>query len=85
MPQITVTLTDEAYWEIRQIAKGRLSAFVNRAVMDAIAACHHEPQAYLSYIREGIPGARTYLRDLDARNAQLYPKKFLIDVEGEEE
>ena len=81
MPQITVTLSDEAYWELRQIAKGRLSAFVNRAVMDAVGACHYDPDIYTHYIREGIPGARSAIADKDARNKQLYPKQFLVETE----
>ena len=69
MPQITVTLTDEMYWEVRQLAKGRVSAFANEAVHDAVRACSYEPTAYVKYARDGIVAARTELERLDAARA----------------
>jgi len=65
MPQITVTVDDQTYWEIRQIAKGRLSAFVSRACADTIAHCEWEPLAYVAYSQGGITAARQKLKDID--------------------
>ena len=81
MPQITVTLTDEAYWELRQIEKGLKSAFVNEAVMCAVAACDYEPEAYRAYVRGGPTRAREKLGQIDARKD---PYQTKVDV-GEEE
>jgi len=65
MPQITVTVDDQTYWEIRQVAKGRLSAFVNRACADTIARCEWEPLAYVAYAQGGILAAREKLKFMD--------------------
>ena len=81
MPQITVTLTDEAYWELRQIEKGLKSALVKEAVMCAVAACHYEPEAYRAYVRGGPTRAREKLAQIDARKD---PYQTKVDV-GEEE
>ena len=81
MPQITVTLSDEAYWELRQIVKGLQSAFVNEAVMCAVAACHYEPEAYRAYVRGGPTRAREKLAQIDAR---LNPHQTKLNI-GEEE
>ena len=66
MPQITVTVDDQTYWELRQVAKGRLSAFVNQACSDAIGLCLWEPLAYIAYARDGIGAARAKLTALEA-------------------
>ena len=65
MPQITVTVDDQTYWELRQVAKGRLSAFVNRSCADTIAHCNWEPLAYVAYAQGGIIAAREKLKDID--------------------
>ena len=79
MPQITVTVDDQTYWELRQVAKGRLSAFVNQACTDAIGLCLWEPLAYLAYAREGIGAAREKLRSMEQ------VKKGIQTKLGEEE
>ena len=84
MPQITVTLTDEMYWEVRQLAKGRVSAFINEAVRNAVASCGWEPVAYVKYAQgngDGIERARSELRRIDAARA---PGQTKLEV-GEEE
>jgi hypothetical protein len=78
MPQITVTLSDEAYWELRQIVKGKVSAFCNAAFMDAVKICAYEPEAYNAYVKGGIVGAREALQRIDARNN---PNQTKLDVE----
>ena len=65
MPQITVTVDDQTYWELRQVARGRLSAFVSKACSDAILQCQWEPLVYVAYSRGGIELARSKLRDID--------------------
>ena len=46
MPQKTVTLEDQVYWELTShLAKGRQSAFVNEAVLDALRNCAWEGSA----------------------------------------
>ena len=65
MPQITVTVDDQTYWELRQVAKGRLSAFVNRACLYAIAHCELEPLAYVAYSQGGLGASREMLKTLD--------------------
>ena len=81
MPQITVTLSDEAYWELRQIEKGLKSGFVNNAVMMAVGQCHYEPEAYRAFVRGGILRAREKLAHIDARSN---PNQTKLNV-GEEE
>ena len=61
MPQKTVTLEDQVYWELMQVAKGRQSAFVNEALKDAIRILRGNPWAYHWYAREGLDRARQYL------------------------
>lgn len=87
MPQITVTLSDEAYWELRQIEKGLKSAFVNEAVMCAVAACHYEPEAYRAYCRGGPSRAREKLAQIDARGNPNQMKLEIVEevVETENE
>lgn len=39
MPQITVTLHDEVYWDLQNIPKGLKSKFVNEALVLAMMKC----------------------------------------------
>ena len=39
MPQITVTLADDVYWELQNLPKGLKSKFVNAAMESAIQKC----------------------------------------------
>ena len=66
MPQKTVTLEDQVYWELMQLAKGRQSAFVNEAVKDAIINCAWEKSAYVTYAQSGLEAARSEIRRIDA-------------------
>jgi len=66
MPQKTVTLEDQVYWELTQhLEKGRQSAFVNEAVKDAIIMCAWSPRAYVKYAQSGLESARAELRRQD--------------------
>jgi len=67
MPQKTVTLEDQVYWELTtHLAKGRQSAFVNEAVKTAISNCCWEPSAYVRYAQEGVGAARREVARIDA-------------------
>jgi predicted CopG family antitoxin len=66
MPQKTVTLDDQVYWELSTLEKGRVSAFVNEALKTAISNCHWEPSAYVRYAQEGVEAARREVRRIDA-------------------
>lgn len=69
MPQITVTVDDQTYWELKQVAKGRLSAFVNRACLYAIGHCELEPLAYVAYSQGGLGASREMLKTIhDVKN-----------------
>jgi hypothetical protein len=84
MPQITVTLSDEAYWELMQIEKGLKSGFVNQAVMEAVRTCFYDPEVYRSYVREGVIGARERLKSIQDRpKFQRHPNQQQIGVEEE--
>jgi hypothetical protein len=39
MPQITVTLADDVYWDLQNLPKGLKSKFVNQAMESAIQKC----------------------------------------------
>ena len=39
MPQITVTISDELYWDMMNLPKGLKSKFVNEAIFEAINKC----------------------------------------------
>ena len=39
MPQITVTIADDIYWDMMNLPKGLKSKFVNEAIKDAINKC----------------------------------------------
>jgi hypothetical protein len=66
MPQKTVTLEDQVYWELTQhLEKGRQSSFVNEAVKDAIIMCAWCPSAYRKYAQMGLEAARAELRRID--------------------
>ena len=66
MPQKTVTLEDQVYWELSTLEKGRVSAFVNEAVKPAISNCCWEPSAYVRYAQEGVEAARREVARIDA-------------------
>ena len=65
MPQKTVTLEDQVYWEVMMLEKGRQSAFINEAVKDAIRACAWNHRAYSRYAMGGLEMARRELRRQD--------------------
>jgi len=66
MPQKTVTLEDQCYWELTQhLEKGKQSAFVNEAVKDAIIMCAWSPSAYRKYAQSGLEAARAEIRRID--------------------
>ena len=79
MPQKTVTLEDQVYWELTTLEKGRVSAFVNRAVLEAIQACSWQPSAYVRYAQSGWESARAEVRRIKAAN---HPEQTKL---GEEE
>ena len=69
MPQKTVTLEDQVYWELTtNLAKGRQSAFVNEAVKDALIQCGWEGSAMVKYAQGGLEAARAEIRRISAVN-----------------
>ena len=62
MPQKTVTLEDQVYWELMDLDKGRQSSFVNEAVKDAQRILCHNPSAYAAYARGGLEAGRQEIR-----------------------
>ena len=84
MPQITVTLSDEAYWELMQIEKGLKSGVVNQSVMEAVRTCFYDPEVYRAYVREGVIGARSKLRSIQERPTfAKHPNQQQLGVEEE--
>jgi hypothetical protein len=92
MPQKTVTLEDQVYWELTQhLEKGKQSAFVNEAVKDAILMCAWSPRAYVKYAQSGLESARDELRRQDERamseiafrRALKHPDQTKLGVEEE--
>ena len=82
MPQKTVTLEDQVYWELTSnLAKGRQSSFVNEAVKDALIQCGWEGSAMVKYAQGGLEAARAELRRLAGIN---HPNQTKLNV-GEEE
>ena len=82
MPQKTVTLEDQVYWELTSnLAKGRQSAFVNEAVLDALRNCAWEGSAMVKYAQGGLEAARAELRRIAGVN---HPDQTKLQV-GEEE
>lgn len=82
MPQKTVTLEDQVYWELMALAKGRQSAFVNEAVKDAIRACCWDPRAYMKYAQGGLEAARAEIKRADeAAQSEIEFNKALYHKE----
>ena len=68
MPQKTVTLEDQVYWDLTQnLEKGRQSAFVNEAIKDAVRMCGFDHWAMHWYACEGLERAREYLKEQNER------------------
>ena len=80
MPQKTVTLEDQVYWELMTLEKGRVSAFVNRAVFEAIQACSWQPSAYVRYAQSGWESARAEVRRIKAAQ---HPNQAVLDLREE--
>ena len=71
MPQKTVTLEDQVYWELMALAKGRQSAFVNEAVKDALKILCWNHRAYAAYARGGLEAGRfEILRQAERTDAE---------------
>ena len=92
MPQKTVTLEDQVYWDLTQnLEKGRQSAFVNEAIKDALIMCAWDHWAMHWYAREGLERARAYLKEQDERaieerqfhTALNHPNQTKLGVEEE--
>ena len=81
MPQKTVTLEDQVYWELSTLEKGRVSAFVNEALKTAISNCCWEPSAYVRYAQEGVEAARREVRRIEASK---HPNQTKLNQEEEE-
>jgi len=72
MPQKTVTLEDQVYWELMQVEKGRQSAFVNEALKDAINILCSNARAYAAYARGGLEAGRLEIkRQAERTDAEL--------------
>jgi len=91
MPQKTVTLEDQVYWDLMDLEKGRQSAFVNEAVKDAQRILCHNPSAYAAYARGGLEAGRQEIqRQAERTDAQLefqhaleHPDQTKLGVEEE--
>ena len=92
MPQKTVTLEEQVYWEVTQLEKGRQSAFVNEAVKDAIKILCWNPHAYAAYARGGLEAGREEIKrqaertdsELAFQRALEHPNQTKLN-RGEEE
>jgi hypothetical protein len=80
MPQKTVTLEDQVYWDLTQLTKGRQSAFVNEAVKNAIIRCAWQNSAMVKYAQLGEDAGIAELRRL---NASLHPNQTKLGDEEE--
>ncbi len=57
MPQITVTVQDDVYWDLMNLPKGLKSKFVNNALFSVInKKCDSDPAAMYAFAR-GKPHA----------------------------
>jgi len=86
MPQKTVTLEDQVYWELMDVEKGRQSAFVNEALKDAQRILCCNPAAYAAYARGGLEAGRAEIERQVERTEMLkaseHPKQTKL---GDEE
>jgi len=87
MPQKTVTLEDQVYWELMDVAKGRQSAFVNEALKDAQNILCGNPAAYAAYARGGLEAGRAeILRQVERKQmmaASAHPDQTKLEEEEE--
>lgn len=52
MPQITVTVQDDVYWDLMNLPKGLKSKFVNNALFSIInARCNSDPAAMFAFAK----------------------------------
>jgi hypothetical protein len=72
MPQITITIDDQAYWELREVEKGLKSAFINAALRDAFKVCNYCPMFYRKFARARF-GREAVEEDTVAINAAKHP------------
>ena len=82
MPQITITIDDQAYWELREVEKGLKSAFINAALRDAFKVCNYCPMFYRKFARARF-GREAVEEDTVAINAAKHPNQTKLGV-GEE-
>ena len=91
MPQKTVTLEDQVYWDLMDLEKGRQSAFVNEAVKDAQRILCHNPSAYAAYARGGLEAGRQEIKrqaertdvELEYQRAMEHPNQAVLDLREE--
>ena len=85
MPQITVTLDEMTYMDlVHNLPKGIKSAFVNRAVKQAmVAVCGSEGFAMHRYATHGVHAAHEALQGIIARRleSQADLKRFYQEEE----
>ena len=82
IPQVTVTVCDEAYWELREIEKGLKSAFINAALRDAFKVCNYDPMFYRKFARARY-GREAVVEETDRINAAGHPNQQKLGVEEE--
>lgn len=80
MPQKTVTLDDQVYWDLTQLEKGRQSAFVNEAVKNAIMRCAWLNSAMVKYAQQGEDAGVAEMRRI---NASMHPNQTKLGDEEE--
>ena len=91
MPQKTVTLEDQVYWDLMDLEKGRQSAFVNEAVKDAQRILCWNPAAYAAYARAGLEAGRQEIKrqaertdaEVEFQRALEHPDQTKLGVEDE--
>ena len=79
MPQVTITVCDEAYWELREIEKGMKSAFINAALRDAFKVCNYDPLFYRKFARARY-GREAVEEHTQQINAAAHENQQTLDV-----
>ena len=82
MPQVTITIDDEAYWELREVEKGLKSAFINAALRDAFRVCNYSPLFYRKFARSRF-GREAVVEETEQINAANHPNQRKLGVEEE--
>ena len=83
MPQITVTVDDDVYWDLMNLPKGLKSKFVCVALRHVITwKCDNDPSAMYAYAR-GQPHEAFYAGVSRYYDASAHPNQSKLGVEEE--